>query len=536
VSRVRRAAAVLTLTAAFLASTAASATAAGGGALYVTNTAPFFQSVVPIPLSTLSPGTPITSGIPMSPVAIAISPDASHAFTANGGAQSVSVIDTAPNSAVAVSNPSLTSPGSIAASPDGSQLYVGNVGGTSVVVLNAGTSQVPFPPVISVGSEPLGIAFTPDGRFAYVANQASGTVSVINTSSQTVTTTIPAFDLPNAPCALSITPDGAKIVVIGGCGSVSSGGIGIIDTATNTATTIAGDTHPYEAEAMAPDGTKAYVYDRMTGNIQVVDPRSGTIDGTPLVTGQGGIEGLAVSPDGRSLFATRSGSSSVSRIDTTTTMNNITPISISGSPTTPWADAITPDQAPHAAFSVTSGAPGAASGFDASATVTSDEGPTTYAWSFGDGSSATTATPSTTHVYSKPGAFTATLRVTDDQGCSTALVYTGQTASCNGGPSAQTAHQVTITKAPTPPNTRITKSKINREKRRARFKFKAIGQAAGLQCELKRKHAHRKAKFKGCKSPKAYKHLRKGAYTFAARAFNSAGGDPSPAKKRFRLK
>jgi hypothetical protein len=91
---------------------------------------------------------------------------------------------------------------------------------------------------------------------------------------------------------------------------------------------------------------------------------------------------------------------------------------------------------------------------------------------------------------------------------------------------------VTITAAP--PNTKILKAKINSKVGRATFRFKAIGTASGFQCALAKKH--RKPRFKKCKSPKTYKHLKTGRYTFEVRAFGAGGKDPSPAKKKFRIK
>ena len=49
-----------------------------------------------------------------------------------------------------------------------------------------------------------------------------------------------------------------------------------------------------------------------------------------------------------------------------------------------------------------------------------------------------------------------------------------------------------------------------------------------------RKHA--KPKFKRCKSPKTYKHLKPHKYVFEVRAVSAAGKDPTPAKKKFRIK
>jgi hypothetical protein len=94
---------------------------------------------------------------------------------------------------------------------------------------------------------------------------------------------------------------------------------------------------------------------------------------------------------------------------------------------------------------------------------------------------------------------------------------------------------------PPPPNTKIKKAKINQDKDSAKFKFKAIGApkaaaaTSGFQCQLKRKGKEAK-KFKNCTSPKTYKHLKPGKYTFKVRAFSAAGKDPTPAKKKFKIK
>ena len=45
----------------------------------------------------------------------------------------------------------------------------------------------------------------------------------------------------------------------------------------------------------------------------------------------------------------------------------------------------------------------------------------------------------------------------------------------------------------------------------------------------------KKPKFSSCKSPKSYRHLGPGRYTFEVRALNPAGHDPTPAKREFRL-
>ena len=68
-----------------------------------------------------------------------------------------------------------------------------------------------------------------------------------------------------------------------------------------------------------------------------------------------------------------------------------------------------------------------------------------YAWNFGDGRTGLTTSPTVSHTYAAAGTYTVTLTVTDSAGTSTTQVFTGQTMSRNGGPSAQRTKTVTIT-------------------------------------------------------------------------------------------
>ena len=141
------------------------------------------------------------------------------------------------------------------------------------------------------------------------------------------------------------------------------------------------------------------------------------------------------------------GSANVSVIDLATNTVSATV----GVGTGPFGVAITPDQAPTASFTASAGAAGSATSFDASASSAPFGTITSYAWAFGDGSSATTTTATTTHTYLNPGTYTVTLTVTDSAGTSTTQVFTGQTVSRNGGPSATTSRSVMIAAPPTPP-------------------------------------------------------------------------------------
>lgn len=96
------------------------------------------------------------------------------------------------------------------------------------------------------------------------------------------------------------------------------------------------------------------------------------------------------------------------------------------------------------------------------------------------------------------------------------------------------ARSVTATFRLLPPNSEITMAKINNNHHSATFSFEAIGKAAGFQCALV-KMPQTRPSLSRCSSPKAYKQLKPGNYTFLVRAFNSAGPDPTPAKKSFTI-
>jgi YVTN family beta-propeller protein len=154
---------------------------------------------------------------------------------------------------------------------------------------------------------------------------------------------------------------------------------------------------------------------------------------------------VAITPDGTTAYVTNVDAGTVTPIDTATNTAG-TPIPVAGG-SKPRGVAITPDQAPVAALSATPARAGQPSSFDASPSTDPDGTVASYEWDFGDGSSATTLSATTTHTYAGAGGYTVTVTETDDAGCSTSLVFTGQTVSCNGSSAAQASLQVTIAAA-----------------------------------------------------------------------------------------
>jgi hypothetical protein len=114
--------------------------------------------------------------------------------------------------------------------------------------------------------------------------------------------------------------------------------------------------------------------------------------------------------------------------------------------------------------------PGVPATFNASASKDPDGTISTYAWRFGNGAPALRSAPKATRVFPTLGTFQVTLTLTDNEGCSIALVYTGQTASCNGSRVATATETVKVAY----PGVRV-KCPGRAKKRSCKFKLKVIG-------------------------------------------------------------
>jgi hypothetical protein len=123
--------------------------------------------------------------------------------------------------------------------------------------------------------------------------------------------------------------------------------------------------------------------------------------------------------------------------------------------------------------------------FDGSGSSDVDGTVSRYDWDFGDGTSLADGGPSPAHTYAVPGNYTATLIVTDNEGCSTQFVFTGQTASCNAGSSARAQHDVVVGEAPPSADTDPPDLVLGGHK-----KQKLHGLRRGMQRRRSR-HAHR---------------------------------------------
>ena len=301
-------------------------------------------------------------------------------------------------------------------------------------------TNTPGTPVALDVEDPFAIAITPDGRTLYVGGEGSEQLDVVDTTTNAVSQTIP---LGANPASIAITPDGKTAYVVGVAGNVTP-----IDTATNTARApFAAGFTPFGI-AISPDGATAYVVNEFANTVTPFLTATDSL--LPTISVSGLPVDDALTPDGKTLYVTNtddgSGGSTdaVSAFATATGAEAAPPIPVGG---LAFEVAITPAQPPTAAFNVQAGAAGALTSFNASASTDPHGVIATYRWDFGDGSSETSGSPNAGHVYAAPGTYAARLTLADAEGCSTALIFTGQTASCNGSAQASVVEPVTVTAA-----------------------------------------------------------------------------------------
>jgi YVTN family beta-propeller protein len=407
------------------------------------------NTVTPIDTATNTAGT-VINNVGRS-FAVAITPNGQTAYVPNWVSGSVTPLDTAtntPGTAIPVGNPR-----GIAITPDGQTAYVANffskVGGAAGSVSPIDTATNTPGTEIPLRGFPLAIAITPNGQTAYVTVSNpiadSDTVIPIDTATNTPGTAIP---VDKGPHSIAITPNGHTAYV----GNLDSHTVTPIDTATNTAGTAIHLSGPPAGIAITPNGQTAYVSNGGTagtgvGNVTPIDIATNT-PGTEIPLG--GIPvGIAITPNGQTAYVTVS-PNTVTPIDTATnTPGTAIPVGpVAG--TNSIAIAITPDQAPVAHLSVTPNVAGQVSSFDASASTVAFGTISRYSWNFGDGTTATTTSPTATHVYLTPGTYTASVTETSSGGTSTNQIFTGQTMSQNGGPGAVASQSLTVEPAQGP--------------------------------------------------------------------------------------
>jgi DNA-binding beta-propeller fold protein YncE len=418
-------------------------------------------------LAALSPATVPSGG---NPRMMAVSPDGRSVYVANfahsAGGPGVWQYDVGPGGVLTSKSPASVntvggSTDAVAVTPDGRSLYAADNAGDDVSQFDIGangtlTPKSPASVSTGTGSAPRRVAITPDGGSVYVADCGSHKISQFSVGAGgALTPKVPAT-LTIGGCAyeLQSTPDGHSLYVaqFGTPGAVYQFDVGPSGALApkSPASVVA----PAETDelAVSPDGASVYVVgDHAAPNLveQFSVGAGGALAPKSTVATGAEPEGIGITSNGRNVYV--SAGNFVYQYDAAPD-GTLSPKSTPTIPTGSSASGIgiVPDRGPVAALRATPAAAGSATRFDGSGSSDSDGTVARYDWDFGDGSTAANAGPSPNHVYAKPGTYTVRLTVTDDGGCSTSLIFTGQTAYCVGQPAATTTARIAVAPSPSP--------------------------------------------------------------------------------------
>ena len=239
-----------------------------------------------------------------TPTAVGVSPDSTLVYATDSTANAVRTAQKdvlAVAGTIAVGN----APNGIAVSPSGVRLYVTNQNSATLSVINTLTSTILT--TIPVGAQPAGVAVDATGLDVYVANTADNTLSVISTATGTVVATIGGL---SAPQGVAVSRDTLRVYVTNSAANTVS----VIDTGTRTITaTIPVGTAP-AGVAVSSDNLWVYVANHGSDTVSVIDATANTVTGTVAVGHQ--PTGIAVTPNGVDIYVANSGANTVSVIQT----------------------------------------------------------------------------------------------------------------------------------------------------------------------------------------------------------------------------
>jgi YVTN family beta-propeller protein len=259
---------------------------------------------------------------------VAWSPDGKHAWASGGGQQVVH--------AYSVDGGRLTETGQIAApwfpagiayghTPRGDRLYVANnlsgaagssnPPGHTVTVIDPSTGQVTGTIDLGAALAPLGVAFSRDGAKAYVTNWLGRSVSVIDTASEQKVGDVLLSPPDNPaqadhPSAVAANPARDEVYTA----NANSDTVSVIDTATDTlaatidVSLVSGPKGAIpDGLAVAPDGRTLYVAEAGENAVAVVDLDSRRVEG--FIPTAWYPAAVSVTPDGHRLVITNSNAS-----------------------------------------------------------------------------------------------------------------------------------------------------------------------------------------------------------------------------------
>lgn len=201
----------------------------------------------------------------------------------------------------------------VAAPAAGATLLISNTKSESASVIDTDTLEV-------VGTIPLGkgkpnrIVFHPDGKLAWVVYDKSHDLGIIDVEGRRL---LKRVRIGGNPYNLAFTPNGSHLVVLDWASDTSTDAVIFYDLqAEKIDWQVEVSTWPAHA-IFSRDGKLLYVSGETAGDVTVIDVTKHETTAR-LVHGGGDAMGLALSPDGRVLYAAAGENKAVIKIDTAT--------------------------------------------------------------------------------------------------------------------------------------------------------------------------------------------------------------------------
>jgi len=272
------------------------------------------------------------------------------AYVTNEDSNELTIIDTGADSVVATIAVG-TRPRGVKVTPDGKTVFVALSGSPKcppsmpdeeceklkvdkskdgIAVIDAATREVTK--VIPGGSDPEAFDISADGKLLYVSNEDAGTASIVEIGPGTVRATVPTGREPEG---VTVSPDGKTVWITG----ETDHDLTLLDAETGMkATSVKVGLRP-RSVGFLPNATRAYSTNEADGTLSVVDVASRKVIGSIKLPGEAKPMGIAVTPDGKTIYVSTGRGGQVVAVDAATD-------AVKGSVAVgkrPWGIALTPD-------------------------------------------------------------------------------------------------------------------------------------------------------------------------------------------------
>ena len=202
---------------------------------------------------------------------------------------------------------------SIAGPAAAGALYVTNTKGDSLSIIDTGTLEVTGTIKLGAG-KPNRVVFHPDGKTAWVVYDKSHDLGIIDASTRKL---IKRVKIGGNPYNLNFSPDGRYLYVLDWSSDTSNDEIIVYDLkAEKIEWRVEVSTWPAHS-VFSRDGRFFYVSGETAGDLTVIDTTKRAIV-SRLVHGGGDAMGLALTSDGKTLYAGAGENKTVLKIDTAT--------------------------------------------------------------------------------------------------------------------------------------------------------------------------------------------------------------------------